>query len=277
MKINQENIQPNHKIILITGASTGIGKSIATYLHKHHFKVIGTSRSPKKYTDTPYELVPLEITSQKSINDCVKDVISKYKKIDILINNAGAGITGPIEELKKEAILYNFELNYHGPIALSQAVIPYMRKNKEGKIINITSIAGYMGLPYRGIYSASKAALITTTEAWRMELKSQGIEMLHIAPGDFATNIANGRYHAKIKENSPYKKAYQKTLDLMDTHVDKGDDPILMAQIVREIIENPKPKPSYNVGAFTQRFSRVLKGILPPRIFEKLLMNHYQI
>src|SRR5690606_8982090 len=115
-----------------------------------------------------------------------------------------------------------------------------MRKQKSGLIINITSIAAYMGLPYRGFYSASKSALEITTEALRMETKQFGIEITNVAPGDFATNIAAGRYHAPLLEDSPYKKAYGDTLNLMNAHVDSGRDPLEMAKIVHNIIETKK-------------------------------------
>ena len=113
-----------------------------------------------------------------------------------MINNAGIGITGPLEEIPMEEMKRNFETNLFGPINMINAVLPYMRAQKSGQILNITSIAGYMGMPFRGFYSASKGALELITESYRMELKAFNISMSNIAPGDFATNIAAGRYHA---------------------------------------------------------------------------------
>ena len=152
-----------------------------------------------------------------------------------------------------------------------------MRKQKSGLIINITSIAGYMGLPFRGAYSASKGALETLTEAFRMELKPFNIEMTNVAPGDFATNIAAGRYHAPLKKDSPYHASYGKSLELMNEHVDAGSDPELMAKAVHKIINTKNPKIHYKVGEFMQKFSIVLKRILPDKVYEKLLMNHYKL
>ena len=158
---------------------------------------------------------------------------------------------------------------------MALAVLPQMRTQNAGLIINVTSIAGYMGLPYRGIYSASKGALELLTEAFRMEIKGFNIEMTNVAPGDFATNIAAGRYHAPILENSAYKKPYGATLNLMNSHVDAGKDPQLMASAIFNIINTPQPKIHYKVGEFMQKFSIVLKRILPDKVYEKMLMKHY--
>lgn len=265
------------KVILITGGSSGIGKSTGEYLVAHGYKVYGTSRSPEKYSDSQFDLVALDVKDDNSIKNAVEKVIENEGRLDVLINNAGAGITGPIEETPEAEIKNNFETNFFGPINVMKAVLPQMRKQNQGLIINITSIAGYMGLPYRGIYSASKGALELLTEAFRMELKGFNINMTCIAPGDFATNIASGRYHAPLLNNSPYKETYGRTLDLMNAHVDQGSDPNLMAKVVCKIIENPKPKVHYKVGEFMQKFSIVLKRILPDKVYEKLLMNHYNL
>ncbi|MDY8135341.1 SDR family oxidoreductase [Aquimarina sp. 2201CG5-10] len=266
------------KVVLITGGSSGIGKSIGIYLTEKGYIVYGTSRNPSKFTDfKSFKLLPLDVADVESIKSAVGEIEKEQGRLDILINNAGAGITGPIEEIPEEEILRNFTTNYFGPINVTKAVLPLMRKQNSGQIINITSIAGYMGLPYRGIYSASKAALEITTEAWRMELKSFNITMSNVAPGDFATNIAAGRYHAPLLEDSPYKKQYGDTLKLMDTHVDSGSDPQEMAKAVFKVISSENPKVHYKVGVFMQKFSIVLKRILPDKVYEKLLMNHYKL
>jgi short-subunit dehydrogenase len=152
-----------------------------------------------------------------------------------------------------------------------------MRNQKSGLIINITSIAGYMGLPYRGIYSSSKGALELITEALRMEVKSFGIQITNVAPGDFATNIAAGRYHAPVIAGSAYENSYGNTLKEMNTHVDDGNDPLQMAKAIFEIIATKEPKIHYKIGAFMQKFSIVLKRLLPDKVFEKMLMNHYKL
>ena len=265
------------KVILITGGSSGIGKSIGEFLIQKGFIVYGTSRNPDKYPNTLFPLLQLDVKNMDSIKQVVGEIIDSENRLDVLINNAGAGITGPIEEIPEAEIKANFETNFFGPINVIKAVLPSMRNQQAGLIINITSIAAYMGLPYRGIYSASKGALEILTEAFRMELKGFNIEMTNVAPGDFATNIAAGRYHAPLKKDSPYKKSYGKTLDLMNAHVDDGSDPNLMAKAIFKIININNPKGHYKVGKAMQKFSIVLKRILPDKTYEKLLMKHYKL
>lgn len=265
------------KVIFITGASSGIGKAIGEFLQDKGFIVYGTSRNPEKVTNSKIPLVALDVRNVESIQKAITVVIEKEGKIDVVINNAGVGITGPIEEIPTQEIKNNFETNLFGPIDVMKAVLPQMRLQNGGLIINITSIAGYMGLPFRGIYSASKGALELVTEAMRMEVKPFGVQITNVAPGDFATNIAAGRYHAPVLEHSAYKKTYGMTLEMMDNHVDSGSNPNEMAEAIFKIIETKKPNVHYKVGAFMQKFSIVLKRILPDTVYEKLLMNHYKL
>ncbi|MEL6811326.1 MAG: SDR family oxidoreductase [Bacteroidota bacterium] len=266
------------KVVLITGGSSGIGKAMGQYLHGKGYKVFGTSRHPSKYLETvPFSLLKLDVTDVDSITSAVSEVISSEGKLDVLVNNAGVGITGPIEETPTQEIRNAFETNFYGPLEVIKAVLPHMRDQGSGHIVNITSIAGYMGLPYRGIYSATKGALELITEAYRMEVKQFGVEMTNVAPGDFATNIAAGRYHAPVLKDSPYEKAYGDTLAMMNEHVDAGSDPLQMAKAVHRIIETSKPRIHYKVGAFLQKFSVTLKRVLPDKMYERMLMNHYKL
>jgi short-subunit dehydrogenase len=265
------------KVVFITGASSGIGKSIGEFLHHKDFVVYGTSRNPDAITQSIFPVLKLDVRNSQSIQECVALILQKEGRIDVLINNAGVGITGPIEEIPSEEIRNNFETNLFGPIEVMKATLPQMRLQKSGLIINITSIAGYMGLPYRGIYSASKGALELITEALRMEVKAFGIQITNVAPGDFATNIAAGRYHAPVLKGSAYEIPYGNTLQEMDVHVDSGSNPNEMAEAVYSIINTKQPKIHYKVGAFMQKFSIVLKRVLPDTFYEKMLMNHYKL
>jgi len=265
------------KVVLITGGSSGIGKSICEYLIDKNYKVYGTSRNPDNYKESNFPIFALDVTDKTSIKKCIESIITHAGRIDVLINNAGVGITGPIEETREDEIKKNFETNFFGPLNVIKEVIPVMRDQNSGLIINITSIAGYMGLPYRGIYSSSKAALEMITETYRLEIKDFNIKMTNVAPGDFATNIASGRYHSPVKSSSPYGLKYVQVLKSIDEDVNKGNDPIKVARKIHKIIETKNPKIHYKVGAFMQIFSILLKRILPDKVYEKLLINHYKL
>ncbi|HLV50514.1 MAG TPA: SDR family oxidoreductase [Flavobacterium sp.] len=265
------------KVVLITGGSSGIGKTVGNYLQTKGYKVYGSSRNPENVTDSSFPLIAIDVRNSQTIQQAVQEIIDKEGKIDVLINNAGVGITGPVEEIPLDEIQNNFHTNVFGPIEMMKAVLPFMRNQKSGLIINVTSIAGYMGLPFRGIYSASKGALELITESIRMEVKPFNIKVTNVAPGDFATDIAARRFHAPVLEDSAYKEVYGQQLATIDTHVNDGGDPVEMAKAIDAIIQTKNPKVHYKVGAFMQKFSIFLKKILPDTVYEKILMNHYKI
>lgn len=265
------------KVVFITGASSGIGQAVGEYLFNKGYKVYGSSRNPKHKERNGIHFVTVDVTQPETIKMAVQQILQKEGRLDFLINNAGKGITGALEETPDEEILKVFEVNYLGALRMIKAVLPTMREQKSGMIINITSIAGYMGLPFRGVYSATKGALELTTEAFRMELKPFNIKMTNVAPGDFATNIASGRYHTPVYEDSPYKELYQRTLEEMDQDVSNGLDPIRMAKKIYRIMNRKNPTIHYKVGEFLQKISIALKHILPDKLYEKLLMKYYKL
>lgn len=263
--------------VLITGASSGLGKSIAEYLLAKGFKVYGTSRNPKEDVVNGIHFLKMDVTDGESITQATQQLLKNENRLDFLINNAGRGISGPMEEISEKDLKELFETNYFGPLNVIKAVLPTMRAQGSGMIINVTSIAGFMGLPFRGAYSASKGALGLTTEAMRMELKEFNIRLANVAPGDFATNIAAGRFTVNLRESSPYHRSYSKSLEMMDAHVDDGQSPELLAKAVYAIMKEKNPAVHYKVGAFMQRFSVFLKDVLPSRVYERLLLNHYKL
>ncbi len=238
---------------------------------------IGTSRHPHHYPNFPFPLLALDVTSQASIDLFFAELQSKTPHIDVLVNNAGVGITGAVEEVNLDALRAHFDTNFFGPLAMIQQILPLMRKAKGGKIINITSIGASMGLPFRGGYSASKGALQILSEALRMEVAQFDIEVCTLAPGDYVTDIASRRYYEPNKKGSPYEQLYQESLATMDEHVDTGNDPIEIALAVADILAKKRLKPHYAVGPFMQKLSLTLKRLLPQKVFERLLKNHYNL
>jgi short-subunit dehydrogenase len=264
------------KVVLITGASSGIGKAIGDYLLQKGFVVYGTSRQPDKYK-FDFPLLQLDVSDTNSIDKAMQTIVSEEGRIDVLINNAGMGITGAIEETPMNEIKKAFDTNFFGVINVCNGALPIMREHKSGLIINISSIAGYMGLPYRGIYSATKAAMTVVSEVLSLETKQFGITIVDVAPGDFATNIAAGRYHTPLFDDSHYKTHYGKVLQQINDEVDEGLDPLVMAEAIYKIIQKKSPRMRYRIGTFMQRYAIFIKRLLPDRVYEKMLMKHYKL
>jgi NAD(P)-dependent dehydrogenase (short-subunit alcohol dehydrogenase family) len=266
------------KVVLITGASSGLGLSTAEHFQQKGYKVYGTSRNPEPYKNKyPFTFLSLDNSKPESIAACIAQILGEAGRIDVLINNAGVGITGPVEEIEMAAVRQHFEVNCFGPLYTIQNVLPIMREQKEGLIVNITSIAADMGLPFRGPYSAAKGALERMTEALRMETQAFGIRICNVAPGDFVSDIAARRHYAELKTDSPYYKTYQFSLDQMNDHVAQGIAPHKIAEKIEALVHEKKPQVRYKIGAPLQKLSGILKSLLPSRIFEKLLMNHYKL
>lgn len=266
------------KVVLITGGSSGIGEAIGTYLSAQGYTVYGTSRNPERLTGQhPFPLLKLDVNDADNAVSLCRHIVDTEGRIDVLINNAGVGITGPMEEVPEAEMRRVFDTNFFGPVNMMKAVLPYMRQERSGLIINITSIAGYMGLPYRGVYSAVKGALSLVSESMQMELAEMGIDVCNLAPGDFNTNIAQGRYHAPIDSDSDYAKSYSRVMDVINAQMGSASDPSRVGAKVASIIENGRRKRHYKVGGFMEVFSVRLKELLPDKVFNKLLRNHYKL
>jgi len=261
------------KVVLVTGASSGIGLSIANYLHlQKKYIVYGTSRKIYKSSNFSFNLIELDVTEKSSIERCIAEILKKESKIDILINNAGVGITGPLEEIPTSEINKHFQINVFGPILLIKEVLPSMKSSKNGVIINITSVAGQIATPFRSIYSGGKAALDIISETLAMEVRSLGIDVVSIAPGDFKTNISKRRFHSPVIDKSDYK-SYAESLKKMNLGVNKGSDPEKIAKLISTILLKRRPRIRYKVGSFIEKNGVILKRILPQRIYEKLILK----
>ena len=196
------------KTIFITGASSGIGLSIGQHLSSLQYQVVGTSRNPDKYPNHPFPLIAMDVLDNTAVKDGIAAVIAAYARIDVLINNAGMGMAGPLEEMDLEAVDSLMNTNLNGPIRVMQHTLAIMHKQQSGTIINVASLAGDNGLPFRSIYAASKAALMRVSESLRLELRHTPIQCTVLSPGSIKTAIAENRYYAPLAENSIYYKQY---------------------------------------------------------------------
>ena len=267
----------NSRVVLITGASLGIGLSIGQHLSSLQYQVVGTSRNPDKYPNHPFPLIAMDVLDNTAIKDGIAAVIAAYARIDVLINNAGMGMAGPLEEMDLKAVDSLMNTNLNGPIRVMQHALAVMHKQQSGTIINVASLAGDNGLPFRSIYAASKAALMRVSESLRLELRHTPIQCTVLSPGSIKTAIAENRYYAPLAENSIYYKQYKASLADMNTHINKGLPPICVAKKVEKLINNKKLKPHYSVGPFLEVFSPIIKFLLPQRAYENLKASFYNL
>jgi len=267
------------KVVFVTGCTSGIGLAIGKYLLEKGCIVYGTSRTLDDETLQGIHIYRMVLEDTASIQKAVNQVIEKEGRIDVLINNAGYGMAGSLEDTSLEELTKVFHANVFGLIECCKAVIPHMRKEKSGKIINISSIAGEFGLPFRGVYSASKSAVDRLSETFRMELRPWNIHVSIIQPGDFKTNINKNRIVAKkgLDEDSPYYKIFKREYEQISAEVTKAKDPVLVARAAWKIIRSKKPKMRYPVATFVQRTSISVNRILPSHLFQKILMRIYPI
>lgn len=256
--------------LVITGTSSGIGFELSEYFGKKGHKVYGLSR---KVTESDYFIsVSVDITSSLQVESAIAQIVQSEGQIDVLINNAGMGMVGAVEDTQPEEIQQLFNLNLTGSVLLMKAVLPQMRKQRSGKILNISSIASEMGLPFRGFYSASKAALDKVTEASRYEVSPWNIQVSVLHLGDIKTNIAENRIRTTVSQ--PYLGTFEKVYGLMNAHVNKGTPPVKVAEFIEELISKKHLKAHYYFGKFGQKIGIPIKHFLPQNWFEKLMRRY---
>jgi NAD(P)-dependent dehydrogenase (short-subunit alcohol dehydrogenase family) len=266
------------KIILITGISSGFGKQTARLLAEKGHVVYGTVR---KETDEEKQVnyLKMDLTNYDSVRLAVATVIEKEGRIDVLINNAGMHTGGPIETSREENIRLQMDTNFIGMVNITREVLPLMRKQGGGTIINFSSIGGLMGLPFQAFYSAGKFAIEGFSEALRMEVKQFKIKIVLINPGDFHTNNSANRrnFLAPTDSNDPYHEQFLKTMAVIEKDETNGWEPVVLAKKLVRIAESENPHQRYIIASFEQKLAVALKYILPGKIFRMILEDHYKI
>ncbi len=264
------------KVILITGASSGLGEFLATYLAKQGHKVYGTSRNIKQ-DEFSFTALQMDVCSEASIQQALNVILEKENRLDVVINNAGLGLASPFEHTGMSEIDRLLDTNVKGVIRVCQAVLPIFRKQNSGKIIQISSIASEFGLPYRGMYCASKAAVERYTEALRMEVKKYGIQACIVQPGGIQTDISKNRMTSPMPIDSPYKESFERCYEVVNASVSHGLPLDPFGPVIEGIIQAGTLKRVYRVGKWTEKVPIFLKRLLPASWFEGILMGHFKI
>ncbi len=260
-------------VTLITGASSGLGKALAEYLSARGYRVYGTSRSPSS-DNLPYSMVRLDLADATSIEQAIQTIINREGHIDLLINNAGLGIAGPLEELRIDHVQQVFDANVIGLIRVVQAVLPAMRARRRGRIINISSIGAVVGLPFRGLYCASKSAVDMLSETLRLEVERFGIEVCSVRAGDIRTAINQHRFMDFNPDNPAYADTFPRVAKAINHEVDEGMPPEEVARQIYRLLQKRKLPPTSSVGKWLQRAAILAKRILPGKWFESIIKSY---
>jgi short-subunit dehydrogenase len=243
------------KIAIVTGASSGIGEAAAELLAKSGYKVYGTSRKGAQGAQRAYQMIALDVNSEASIDAAIKEIINIEGRIDLVVNNAGFGVApGGAEESTIEQTKMIFDTNFFGIVRMTRAVVPYMRKQGEGRIINIGSILGLIPAPYMATYAATKHAVEGFSESLDHELRTRGIRVSVVEPGYTNTQFEANTIEvdAKLDEYATARKALTK---IMKVAVAAGDDPKVVADVVLKAATAKNPKRRYAAGKLACRLS----------------------
>ena len=265
------------KVILITGASSGMGKETALKLIKEGHKVYPVARRIENMKDLG-QLgafpIQMDVTNETDIQNVIDIIIEKEGKIDVLWNNAGYAVYGSIEETPIEEARRQFEVNLFGLASLTQKVIPYMRKSNKGLIINTSSIGGRIYTPLGAWYHASKHALEGWSDCLRLELKPFNIDVVILQPGAIATELAEvGRKPLiAISGNGPYKKIANDIVELTVKFESKSSPATEIAESISKIIRAKKPNTRYKVGKLSST-SVFLRDYMGDKLFDKIVMS----
>src|SRR5437879_3133548 len=221
---------PESRVVLITGASSGFGRETARLLLSRGFKVYGTSRDPSAKPQEPgVGMLSLDVDSDDSVKNGVKELLDETGRLDILVNNAGYVLTGGAEETSIAEAKAQFETDFFGPVRMTKAVLPTMRKQGSGQIVNISSLAAVLPVPFEGYYAAAKAALLAWSEALRHEVKSFGIKVSVIEPGFFRTKLGETR-HTSEERITDYDQMRDRAVKALEEDIEKGGDPRTVAE-----------------------------------------------
>lgn len=268
------------KIVLVTGASAGIGKTTAIMLAQSGYNVYGAARRTDKMKELEsYGIHPisLDVTKEDSLVECVNHIYKEAGSLDILINSAGFGSYGAIEDVAMDDAKYQLEVNVFGAMRLTQLVLPKMRQNRYGKIVNISSVGGKIAMPLGGWYHASKFALEALSDVMRNEVKQFGIDVMVIEPGGTKSewgaiameNLVRVSGQTAYKDMVAYfKEGFQKMAA-------KVPEPTVIARLIKKAIEAEKPKTRY-VGGYMAKPLLFIRKLVSDKLMDKVISNQFK-
>jgi short-subunit dehydrogenase len=268
----------DRSVVLVTGASRGLGKAIAELLAGRGYRVFGTARQPSAGTGGRVVVLPLDVTSEESVKSCVTAVLEQAGQIDVLVNNAAAGLIGAVEETPVADARALFDTNVFGMTRMVNAVLPGMRERRSGLIINLGSLAPALPTPFHGYLSASKAAVRTLTDALRLEVRHLGIAVTTVEPGAMATHPGESFAALRVTGSiGDYAVQEDSTAAVYASGQQAGRDPRLVAEDILRIIRTGAPRRCYPVGTRKEKLAVLAFRFLPPMAAESLAARHFRL
>ena len=258
----------NRPVALVTGASSGIGRAAALALAGASFDVVGTSRDTSRVTPLDgVTLVDLDVGSDKSVTAAVQQVIHQFGRIDVLVNNAGMGAIGAVEESSLAQDQEVFNVNVFGVMRMTKAVLPLMRAQGRGRIINLSTVVGFLPSPYMAAYAASKHAIEGFSESLDHEVREHGVRALLVEPAYTSTGFeANSpRPDTPLQVYADQRRAFDR---MMKTAINDGDAPAIVAKVIVAAATGPKPRLRYTAGPMARR-GTILRRVAPAGVFDK--------
>jgi NAD(P)-dependent dehydrogenase (short-subunit alcohol dehydrogenase family) len=262
------------QVAIVTGASTGIGRATALLLGEKGFKVYGTARRVPDIAITGVTMLAMDVRDEASVRSVVKRILDEEGRIDLLVNNAGVARVAAAEETTPEEALDLFQTNVFGLMRVTNAVLPSMRSRRAGRIVNLSSVLGFMPAPFMSAYAASKHAVQGYTESLDHELRALGIRAVSVQPAFTRSNLAVSDAAADpvIADYAAHVKAMRR---LVNQSIANGEEPDAVAAVVLNAAEAPDPKPSYTAGRRARKLSW-LRMLVPARSFAKSLRKNFR-
>ena len=259
------------KVVLVTGASSGLGAATAMHLAAQGHRVYAASRRGLIEGSSGAVAMKMDVDDDRSVGDGVEQILLREGRIDVVVNCAGYGVFGSIEDTPLEMAQAQFNTNVFGVMRVCQRVLPLMRRQRAGLIVNVTSIAGELSLPFQGIYSATKFAVEGLSEAMRAEVRPFGIRVVLVQPGDFRTGFTEAR--RTVPSHDPaYADRSSRALEIAARDERGGADPQQLARLIGRIVASPKPRFRYVVGPAAQEWLMRLRHVLPGQL---LIARHF--
>lgn len=259
------------RVVVITGASSGIGFTTANLFRSKGDVVYGLSR---RQINAEFNEIKCDITNELDVKFCIEKIIEKEGRIDVVVNNAGMGISGPVETTKLEDTKKLFDVNFFGSLNVINASLPYMRQARSGKIINVSSVASPLSIPFQAFYSASKAAIDSLTFALRAEVSDFNVKVCSVLPGDTKTSFTLNREKQDFENAGEYAEKMQRSVNQMEKDEQGGMSSDCVAKLVYKL-SNKKNPPVHVVVGFKYKFLVLLSRFLPKKLVNSVIKGMY--